>query len=316
MILTVTPNAAIDRTYCVEGFHVDGMYRPSFTRAVAGGKGVNVARVYQTLGGKAYATGFLGGIHGQFIAQGLVREGIEADFVRVRGESRLCIIIADPGRGTQTELYESGPELTTRAPGRLLRRIEGLLAEHRFDAVMLSGSLPPGTPDTLFADLIALAHRCGVPAALDSSGAPLRRGLATGPWMAKLNRAEMESIAGRRLPGWAETEQAARLLRAEHGVSLVIVTRGAEGALLVSDDGAWRAVPPAIPLVNAVASGDSFAGAFLWAWTCGEPPGAPEPALRIATGAGAANAAVAGAVACTREAIFDLAARVEVRRLA
>ena len=316
MILTVTPNAAIDRTYCVEGFHVDSMYRPSFTRAVAGGKGVNVARVYQTLGGKAYATGFLGGIHGQFIARGLAREGIAAHFVRVRGESRLCIIIADPRRGTQTELYESGPTLTARASERLLRRVERLLAEHGFDALMLSGSLPPGTPDTLFADLIAVGRRCGVPAALDSSGAPLQLGLAARPWMAKLNRAEMESMTGRDLPGRAETGEAARVLRAENGVSVVIATRGAEGALRVSDVGAWCAVPPPISHVNAVASGDAFAGAFLWAWTCGESPGAFEPALRLATGAGAANAAVAGAVACTREAILDLAARVEVRRLA
>ncbi len=314
MILTVTPNAAVDKTYRIEGFRLDVVNRPSQTHTVAGGKGINVARVYRTLGGEAVATGFLGGNQGRIVAQAMADEGMPADFVTVEGETRLCIAAIDPSTGTQTEINESGPEVSPTEILKLFDRVKRLLSQERFSFVVLSGSLPPGTPASLYAELTALARQGEVPVVLDTSGAPLREGLAAKPWMVKPNRTELEAILGRPLRDRAEAWAAAQELH-HSGIAVVALTLGAEGAMLVTEMGSWLAIPPAIEFASAVASGDSFLAAFLWQWTQNRPAADPVTALRLATGAGAANAAVIGAGFCTREAIVALAERTELNAL-
>jgi tagatose 6-phosphate kinase len=311
VILTVTPNAAVDKTYRVEDFRLDVVNRPTEEHTVAGGKGVNVARVYRTLGGKAIATGFLGGLQGRLLARALAQEGMPDAFVRVREETRLCIAVIDPKHGTQTEVNERGPTVSVRACRALRKRVETLLSQQRFDCVVLSGRLPPGAPNTLYAELTEIVKRMETRVVLDSSGAALGEGLRARPWMVKPNRVELESVVGRSLPERSDILQEARALVAS-GIEVVVVTLGAQGALLVTANGVWQATPPPIAFASAVASGDSFLAAFLWEWLHGSCPGDPETALRVATGAGAANAAVIGAGFCTRESIYELAQRAEI----
>jgi tagatose 6-phosphate kinase len=311
LILTVTPNAAVDKTYRVEDFRLDAVNRPTEEHTVAGGKGVNVARVYRTLGGEAIATGFLGGLQGRLLARALAQEGMPDAFVRVRDETRLCIAVIDPKHGTQTEVNERGPTISARACRALRKRVETLLLQQRFDCVVLSGSLPPGAPNTLYAELTEIAKRMETRVVLDSSGAALHEGLRAKPWMIKPNRVELESVVGRPLSERSDILRAAQALVAS-GIEVVAVTLGAQGALLVTTHGVWQATPPPIEFASAVASGDSFFAAFLWEWLHGSCPGNPEAALRLATGAGAANAAVIGAGFCTRESIEELARRAEI----
>lgn len=321
MILTVTPNAAVDKTYRIEDFRLNRVNRPSSGTTVAGGKGVNLARVYRTLGGQAVVTGFLGGINGRIMTRALQAEGADDAFVHVRGESRICIAVIDPNNGSQTEVNESGPEIPPRAIRALKRRVESLLADGRFSLLTLNGSLPPAAPAELFADFIEIARRAGVRAVLDTSGDALREGAAARPWMVKPNRFELESLTGRALTSEADVLAGARTLL-ESGVCMVAVTLGEEGAYLITGRGAWRSRPPRIEFASAVASGDSFLAALLWAWERGGLAGdgdyGPEEearALRLATGAGAANAAVIGAGFCSRESILAAAANSEVRSL-
>ncbi len=314
MILTVTPNAAVDKTYRVEGFALDKVHRPTQTFTVAGGKGINVARVYQTLGGTAITTGFLGGTHGRIVAKALATEKIADEFVTVRGESRLCIAIVDPLHGTQTEVNERGPEISHRNLRTLERKIESLLSQHAFKCVILSGSLPPGVPAHYYADLIERIQAKSVPVVLDASGEALRIGVQVRPWMVKPNRVEMEAVLGRAIQSDTELLQAGQDLCAS-GISIVAVTRGAEGAYLITSSQSWEAVPPKIEFASAVASGDSFVAAFLWQYFHGTPQADIAQSFRLATGAGAANAAVIGAGFCTRESIFALAAKAELRNL-
>lgn len=314
MILTVTPNAAVDKTYRVEGFQLDRVHRPSRSLTAAGGKGVNVARVYRTLGGAAVATGYLGGLNGRIVSRALSVEGIEDAFVRVRGESRLCIAVVDPTTGTQTEVNENGPRITIRAVAALKRRVEEQLATGRFLVLTLNGSLPPGAPDDLYADLIAIAERAGVRTVLDASGAPLRAGLTACPWMAKPNRFELESVLGRPVSTLGEAYAAAIELR-ERGVRIAIATLGRVGAIMVADAGAWTAAPPEIEFASAVASGDAFLAAFIRSLLVIAPDDLAA-ALALATGAGAANAAEIGAGFCSYESIRAQAARSRVERIA
>lgn len=315
MILTVTPNAAVDKTYRIDDFRLDCVNRPVQTFTVAGGKGINVARVYQTLGGQAMATGFLGGNNGRIVARALASEKIPGDFVHVTGETRICIAVIDPRTGTQTEINESGPVASARQVRELLRRVTRLLSQTRYAFVILSGSLPPDTPSTLYAELIEIARRTDVRAVLDTSGDALCEGLRACPWMVKPNRVELETALGVSLDTDSAAIKAVQRLHLEQNIAVVALTQGAEGAVLAAQGETWRAVPPSIEFASAVASGDSFVAAFLWAWQYGARPGDPAYALQMATGAGAANAAVIGAGFCTRESIFALADLSRVERL-
>jgi len=176
----------------------------------------------------------------------------------------------------------------------------------------MCGSLPPGAPDTLYAEIVALARAEDVRTVLDSSGAALREGINAIPWMVKPNRAELRSIASGVVESPEDCLDRARELQ-ESGIAVVAVTLGADGALLVCEGGTvLRAMPPAIEFVSAVASGDAFLGAFLWAWRHGDPPEDPETALKLASGAGAANAAIIGAGTCDRTSILSCAERVKI----
>ncbi|MCL6520066.1 MAG: 1-phosphofructokinase [Armatimonadetes bacterium] len=309
MILTVTPNTAVDKTYTVENFSIDRVHRPSEWRIVAGGKGINVARVYKELGGEAIATGFVGGHNGEFILEALRAEGLKADFVRTRGESRVCIAILDPVNRTQTELNEIGPSITADEVERLKLKFESLVPGMEF--AVLSGSTPPGVPDSIYRDMIEIARQYDVRCVLDGNGAPLAEGFKALPFMAKPNIHELSAIVGRQL-GTIEEAADAACEFVRRGIEMMIVTFGRDGALIATDNIVWRAKSPEINFVSAVGSGDALAAAVVYALSQGATP---EEALRLGTAAGAANAMTYGAGFCSREDIYRLAEEVELERI-
>ncbi len=313
MILTVTPNANLDKTLRIEEFALNKVHRPSQGFTGAGGKGINVARVFQTLGGSALATGFLGGMPGRIVRKALRQEAIADDFVTVRGDTRFCIAIVDPICGTQTEINERGPEISGHNLLVLQRKIEKLLSQQTFQCVILNGSLPPGVPDTFYPGLIEIANKCGVPVVLDSSGSAVRVGVQAIPWMIKPNSIELEAILDRPIRDDADIRHAMEALHSS-GIAIVAVTRGAEGAYLKTAHGFWEATPPKIKFASAVASGDSFLAAFLYQWLHGDLTEDAEQSLRLAVGAGAANAAVIGAGFCTKESIYAHAEQVVIHK--
>ena len=306
MILTVTLNAAVDKTYTVENFRIDRVHRPTSWRVVPGGKGINVARVYRELGDEATATGFAGGHNGEYILDGMNAEGLRSDFVRTAGESRVCIAILDPTKRTQTELNEVGPEISDEEVQRLKLKYESLVQGMKY--VILSGSIPPGVPDNIYRELIDIARHYGVPCVLDTSGQPLVEGLQAKPLMAKPNVHELSAIGGRQLATIEETAEAAYELR-NQGIDIMVVTLGRDGALAVTSDGLWRAKPPEIPFVSAVGSGDALVAAFVHVIGTG---GAVPEALKLGAAAGAANAMTFGAGFCKKEDILSLAELVEI----
>ena len=306
LILTVTLNAAVDKTYTVENFVIDRVHRPSSWRVVPGGKGINVARVYTELGGEAMATGFAGGHNGDYILDGMRAEGLTHDFVKTAGESRVCIAILDPIQKTQTELNEVGPEITADEVERLKLKYESLIRGMEY--VVLSGSISPGVPDSIYRELIEIANKYEVPCVLDTSGEPLAQGLSAMPVMTKPNVHELSAVVGKQLATIEEAAKAATDLNAR-GIEIVTVTLGRDGALAATKEGVWRARPPEIPFVSAVGSGDAFAAAFVYVLASGGPI---SEALRMGTGAGAANAMTFGAGFCKREDILRLAGETEV----
>lgn len=308
MIVTVTLNAAVDKTFQVPGFGIGRVYRPTSARIVAGGKGINVARVYRTLGGEAHATGFVGGAIGMQIRRGLVAEGMPHSFVRIECESRECIAVIDPETWSQTEVNENGPEVSCLETAAVSRRVRSLCRRLRPEWLVISGSAPPGVPVDTYASMCADAQRLGIRVAVDASGDLLRCASEAGPDLLKPNNYELASIAGCDPDDDADLREAARLV-VDRGVGAVALTLGGRGSVYMDRTGGWAAQAPTIRFVSAVGSGDAYLAALLWAM--GKGSSAPE-CLRLAVGAGSANAEVSGAGFCSAEHIMTTAGRTQV----
>ena len=309
MIVTLTPNAAVDKTYLVEEFQLNRLHRPSEVRTSAGGKGINVARVLKELGRPALATGFVGGRNGEDIISRLDAEGIKHDFVRVQEESRLCITIMDPVNGTQTEVNENGPRVTQEEIEAMFEKIGRLVAGAEY--LTLCGNCPPGVPASFYGELVRIVKRAGAKAVLDTSGEELVESIKAGPYLVKPNIHELSSLAGRELVTIEEIAQAAKSLK-QFGVSVAAITVGRSGAIVTDGVQVWHATPPEIEFASAVGSGDAFLAAFIDSSLRGEDLSS---ALAWAVAAGAANATTYTAGSCSKESIMKVLQGVTLSRL-
>ncbi|NEW08399.1 1-phosphofructokinase [Paenibacillus sp. SYP-B3998] len=284
MITTVTLNAAIDKTYYVKQFGLGDVQRVTRQIAEPGGKGNNVAKVIRLLGGDVTASGFAAGSSGSFIEGSLMERGIQTSFVRVPGESRVCLNIIDESNGTSTELLEQGPDINAAQIIEIKETLHRLALQS--SVVVLSGSLPPGAPAQLYAELIGIIQSTNARAFLDTSGAALSSGLQAKPHFVKPNEQELAQWLGRDRLDEAEWPAAAEKLASE-GIAQVCVTLGSRGAIAFIDGEGYQIIPPKIQAVNTVGCGDSFVAGMAFA----EERGAdPAEKLRIASAAAAANA--------------------------
>ncbi|MEV8456244.1 1-phosphofructokinase family hexose kinase [Streptomyces sp. NPDC052095] len=258
MILTVTLNTALDLTYSVPALVPHTSHRVRETSERPGGKGLNVARVLSALGHDTVVTGFAGGPTGALLRELLATSAaapVTDALVTVAGNTRRTIAVADRTTGDTTQLNEPGPQIAADEWAALLSRYEELLPEA--DAVALCGSLPPGIHVSAYAELVRAARAAKVPVLLDTSGEPLRRGIAARPELIKPNTEELAQLTGAREPARA-TRDARR--RGAHGV---IASLGPDGLLALVPEGSWRARPPAPVRGNPTGAGDSAVAGLL-----------------------------------------------------
>ncbi|MFD0110561.1 1-phosphofructokinase family hexose kinase [Streptomyces sp. NPDC127164] len=195
MILTVTLNTALDITYRVPGLRPHASHRVREVTERPGGKGLNVARVLAALGHEVTVTGFAGGTTGDTVRAGLTGvPGVADALVPVAGATRRTIAVVDERTGDTTQLNEPGPAVAPAEWNAFQEAYEELLAGAA--AVALCGSLPPGVPVGAYAGLVRAARAAGVPVLLDTSGEPLRRGVAARPDIIKPNADELAELTG------------------------------------------------------------------------------------------------------------------------
>lgn len=255
MILTVTLNAALDITYRVPRLHPHTTNRITEVSERPGGKGLNVARVLAALGHRTVATGFVGGGTGEALRALLAETEVTDALVPVCGTTRRTVAVVDAGTGDTTQLNEPGPVVSPAEWDTFLDTYRELLADAR--AVALCGSLPPGVPVDVYARLTRAARSAGVPVLLDTSGEPLRRGLAARPDLAKPNADELAALTGS-----TEPLRAARDAR-RRGAHAVAASLGPDGMLAVTADGVWQAAPPRRIAGNPTGAGDSAVAGLL-----------------------------------------------------
>lgn len=284
MILTVTLNPAVDKTYTAGGLITGNVNRMRTAMSFAGGKGINVARVLRQYGQRVCATGFLGGYAGDFIEDTLLDKQVECQFIRVEGETRSNInILADDG--FVTEILEPGPLVEAEQLEEFLAVYEELIAE--CEIVILSGSTGRGVPEDIYKTLIERARLRGLRTMLDTSGESLRAGMEAKPYFIKPNQKELEYIVGHKLVNREDVIEAAQKIHAD-GIAHVVVSMGKNGLLYVCSGGvALYARPENVQALNTVGCGDCVVASYAMSFMKKDKR---EEALRRAAAISAANA--------------------------
>ena len=312
LIITVTLNAALDRTLTVPNFQREHRHRASQVLTLAGGKGINIARALKRLDVPVVATGLTGGRTGTRIVEELTAEAILNDFVRIGEESRTSTAVVDPTENSYTEINEWGPLVSAEELEMLLEKLHYL--SRGADFVVFAGSLPRGVDDGFYAEAIRDLSRRGVQVVLDTEGQPLRLGTEAEPYLISPNQREAEHVVGQELEDEEDFVMALDTL-AELGARNVHITLESGCFGLFREERhvrRYRAVAPMLEAVSVVGAGDVLLAQFLVAQLAGK---SAEEALRLAVGAGAASTLEVGAGRFEPRDIGRLAAGVQIQEV-
>lgn len=315
-LVSVTLNPCIDRVLFVDAVHLGENNPVRHIERDAGGKGINLARVYRKLGGSVVATGFLGGYTGAEIAAVLDREKVVHDFIHIPAPNRASTLI-ESGGVAATVFSERGPAIREEDYKALLQELELLLPGASW--LTLGGSIPPGVPSEVFRDLAVMGHRYGAKVLLDADGDALASGLKGLPDLIKPNVAEAERYLGKTLKTVREQLSAAeelrlvlkktKLSRLKTYEPIVIISAGAHGAVMSCEDGLFMGESPKVVTRSTIGSGDSMLGAFLWAVESGYEL---SRSLAYGLAAGAATAITNGSEIASRSMIMQLLPEAKV----
>lgn len=262
MIATVTLNPAIDKTLNTSRVILGSVNRMDSVTNIAGGKGINVAKVLRQYGYEVKTLGFLGGFSGKIIKDALKHMGIIDVFTGVKDETRTSINVISED-GYVTELLEPGPEIKKSDINRFLKKYKEQIAD--CEIVVISGSTPQGVTPELYEEMINIANSLNIKVLLDTSGNNLKQGLKAKPYMVKPNTKELESLMGYKLKGIQGISDAAVSL-VKQGIQNVMVSMGARGILLATENvneiKVIHVPAPELKVVNSVGSGDCAVAAF------------------------------------------------------
>ena len=313
MILTVTLNAAIDRTLTVPNFSLGFRHRATDALTLPGGKGINVARVVKTLGLPVIATGFAGGRTGDRIVADLNREGILCDFVHIGEESRTSTAVVDPTTGTATEINEYGPEITALEMALMTEKLAYLLKAA--DVVVLSGTLPRGVEPSIYQKLIGVVRGQGIPVLFNTFGEALRLGIKAGPDVVFPSQIEAETLIGYEFGDYKDLVNASAGLR-ELGAKSAVITHdeGCVAQILQSNGDVLTVIgrAPKVETVSAVGSNDALLGGYAVGLLGGN---APLDCLRLGLACSAANRLRYGAGVLWAEEATKLLGRVVIEEV-
>ncbi len=303
MIYTVTLNPALDRTLYVEGLKTEQPNRIHKEARYAGGKGIDVARALLAMGVPSIALGFIGGFDGKEFEGRLLNEGIACDFTRMSGEIRTNIIIQDESTEHETVLLAQGPEIQ---PVELMDFVEKLERLSGIDFLVISGSLPRGLTPTVYERMVRIGNNKGVRTLLDTSGEALSYGIRAHPTIIKPNRRELNELAGTELQDIPAIVRYCQTL--QDRVSVILVSLGPGGIVMVESDRALHAKPPEVEVKSTIGAGDCAVAGFIKGLVSKE---SLSDCLRRAVASGTAATLNPGTGLCRCQDIDQLLPQVE-----
>lgn len=310
MIYTVTLNPALDKTVEIPSLTVDSVNRITTMRTDPGGKGINVSKVIKKLGGESTAAGILGGNTGRAISLALEAMEIKTGFWFVEGETRTNLKVIDPVNHTNTDLNEPGITVSGEILEGLLQEL--LLEVNEGDIVVLSGSLPKGSPKDTYAAWVRALKKAGAKVILDADGELLAEGLKASPYLIKPNNHELSALMGEKLETPTELEKAARDLMEKYSIAKIVISMGGAGALYITEEETLYAEGLKVPVKSTVGAGDSVVAALAVAEESGK---SLEDTVRLSTAAGAANVMCSGTQAAEYDTIKNLIPKVVFHKL-
>ncbi|GAY13509.1 1-phosphofructokinase family hexose kinase [Mycobacterium sp. shizuoka-1] len=303
-IVTLTMNPALDITTSTDRVHSTDKLRCSAARYDPGGGGINVAHVAEVLGAPATAIYPAGGSAGDMITRLLTAEAVSVHPIRIGGSTRESITVNELSTGKQFRFVLPGPELTLAEQTECLLQLRRAAASAAI--VVASGSLPPGVPADFYQQVANVCQEIGALFLLDTSGGGLQH-VTSGVFLLKPSVRELRECVGRDLATEAEQLGAARELIGRGCAHHIVVSLGAQGALLVTADGAYRFAAVPVPPGSGVGAGDAMVAGIAVGLTRGWPL---VKAVRLGVAAGAAKLLTPGTAPCTREdteRLFELA---------
>jgi len=261
-IATVTLNPAIDQMVRVDNFQPNRVNRARTLKFDASGKGVNVASFLADYGYDIAVTGCLGEANAGIFEQFFASKGIDDCFVRIPGNTRINVKVVDEINQQTTDINMPGQSPPEEAMSTLLQTIEQLAST--CDWFVLSGSLPPDVPTTIYATIITQLKWQKKRIILDTSGEALREGIRAGPTIVKPNIDELHYLIGHPLTSEAEIQQAAHQLLNED-IELVVVSMGRQGAMLVEQATTLITTPPEVTVKKTFGAGDAMVAGLVTA---------------------------------------------------
>ena len=258
MIYTLTLNPSLDYFVSVPCFASGCINRTSGERLFAGGKGINVSLVLGRVGVASTALGFVAGKTGELFESMLASMGIKFDFVHAQsGATRINVKIESD---SETEINACGPDISQAERDALFSKLAKL--KHG-DTLVMAGSVPPSLPKSIYADILAFLQGRDIRAIVDTTGEALTSALKYKPFLIKPNHIELGEIFGRTVLSDDDILECAKALQSR-GAQNILVSRGADGAILLCSDGTvYRAKAPKGKVVSTVGSGDSAVAGFI-----------------------------------------------------
>jgi len=253
MIITLTLNPCLDNYISVSGIEPNETTRSLPVKQYAGGKGINVSRAINEMGGETVAFGLIGGEEGHTLTSLLFAEGVPANFTPITDDTRACFIITNDTTDEQTRISPPGPHVRPEETRKLLSQMWQI--KHKPEMLVCGGSVPPGIPPDIYVLIINESRKHGIRTILDSSGEHLKEGVKARPFLVKPNVTEAEDLLGRKLVSEMAIIRAGKDIIAM-GVEIAVVSRAEKGLIAVSADRVVKAVPPKVEVESTVGAGD------------------------------------------------------------
>lgn len=293
-IITITFNPCIDKSTSVTALAPEKKLRCTTPVFEPGGGGINVARALKKIGSDAIAVYPSGGYSGKFLNTLLENENINTITVETKNHTRENLIVLDLATNLQYRFGMPGSELLTTEWQKCLQIIE----ENDAEFIVVSGSLPPGVPEDIFAQISKIAKKKNRKLIIDTSGKPLELALKVGIYLAKPNMGELCKLAGKEELDAIEIEPAARKIINEGECEVLVISMGVGGAMLITKDEIYKIAAPVVKRKSTVGAGDSMVAGIVMKISEGRNL---KEALQYGVACGTAATMNAGTQLCKKE---------------
>jgi len=260
-IVTITFSPCIDKSTSVSSLIPEKKLRCTAPKLEPGGGGINVARAIKKLGGEAIAIFPSGGYTGKYFNYLLEKENIPSVIIETTNETRENIIVLDEFTNNQYRFGMPGTELSENEWKQCLKAVEEI---SNAEFIIASGSLPPGVPLNIYAQLAKISKNSNAKFIVDTSGEALKQAADEGVYLLKPNLGELSSLSGIEKIDSSNVEEVAKELIRKNRCGVIVVSLGNEGAILVTKSETYRAIPPEVDRKSTVGAGDSMVAGIVY----------------------------------------------------